>query len=135
MAGGAPDVLRTGSAVPARPRVRDVASTLIIGGGPGGAAVLIAASKAGRFGVFHDALYQAGRPSTETIALAGNAAAITPDLARSPEIEAEIQKNMRLAGQLGATGTPLFVIGDKVINAAVGFDKLRAAIAAARAKG
>ena len=92
----------------------------------------LAASKAGRFGVFHDALYAAGRPSTETIALAGNAAAITPELARDPAIEVEIQKNMTLAGQLGATGTPLFVVGDKVINSAVGYDALKAAVGAAR---
>ena len=94
----------------------------------------LAASKAGRFGLFHDALYAAGRPSTETIAVAGSAAAITPEQARDPAIEAEIQKNLTLAGQLGATGTPLFVIGDTVINSAVGYDKLKAAIAAARTK-
>ena len=95
----------------------------------------LAASKAGRFGVFHDALYAAGRPTTETVAIAGTAAAITPDLARDPAIEAEIQNNMKLAGQLGATGTPLFVIGDQVINSAVGYDALKAAVAAARARG
>lgn len=94
----------------------------------------LAASKAGRFGVFHDAMYAAGRPTTETVAMAGGAAAITPDQARDPAIEAEIQKNMALAGQLGATGTPLFVIGDKVINSAVGYDALKDAVAAARAK-
>jgi protein-disulfide isomerase len=94
----------------------------------------LAASQAGRFGVFHDALYEAGRPSPETIAIAGSAAAITPEQARDPAIEAEIQKNLNLAGQLGATGTPLFVIGDQVINSAVGFDMLKAAVASARAK-
>jgi len=60
---------------------------------------------------------------------------VTPDQARDPGIEAEIQKNMTLAGQLGATGTPLFVIGDKVINSAVGYEPLKDAIAKARAKG
>ena len=94
----------------------------------------LAASKAGRFGMFHDALYAAGRPSTETIAIAGSAAAITPEQARDPAIEAEIQKNLAIAGQLGANGTPLFVIGDKVINSAVGYEVLKAAIEAAKAK-
>ena len=94
----------------------------------------LAASKAGRFGVFHDAMYEAGRPTPETVAMAGTAAAITPDQARDPGIEAEIQKNMALAGQLGATGTPLFVIGDQVINSAVGYDALKDAVDAARAK-
>lgn len=95
----------------------------------------LAASKAGRFSVFHDALYAAGRPTTETIALAANTAAITPDQARDPAIETEIQKNLALAGQLGATGTPLFVIGDRVINSAAGYDALKEAVAAARARG
>jgi protein-disulfide isomerase len=42
---------------------------------------------------------------------------------------------MRLAGQLGATGTPLFVIGNRVMNGAVGYDMLKEAIAKARSKG
>ena len=96
--------------------------------------VALAASKGGKFGAFHDALYEAGRPSTETIALVANRLGITPDQARDPAIEAEIQKNMTLAGQLGATGTPLFVIGDKVINSAVGYDLLKQAVASARAR-
>ena len=97
--------------------------------------VALAASKGGKFGTFHDALFEAGRPTTETIALVANRLGVTPDQARDPGIEAEIQKNMTLAGQLGATGTPLFVIGDKVINSAVGYEPLKDAIAKARAKG
>ena len=49
-------------------------------------------------------------------------------------IEAELKRNFQLAGQLGATGTPLFVIGDRVMNGAVGYDALKQAIADARAK-
>ena len=92
----------------------------------------LAASKAGRFAAFHDALYEAGKPSPETLAAAGNAASITPDQAKDPAIEAEIERNYRMAEQLGATGTPLFVIGDQVINSAVGYDALKAAVAEAR---
>jgi dTDP-4-amino-4,6-dideoxygalactose transaminase len=45
------DVLKTtGKRVPARARIRTVASTLIVGGGPAGAALLTAASKDGRLG-------------------------------------------------------------------------------------
>lgn len=97
--------------------------------------VALAASKGGKFGAFHDGLFQAGRPSTEAIALVAGRLGVTPDQARDPAIEAEISKNMNLAGQLGATGTPLFVVGDKVMNSAVGYDALKAAVAAARAKG
>lgn len=93
----------------------------------------LAASKAGRFARFYDALYAAGNPSPQTLAIAGNAAEITPADAQDPAIEAEIERNFRMAEQLGATGTPLFVIGDQVINSAVGYDALKRAVQTARA--
>ena len=95
----------------------------------------LAASKAGRFAIFHDALYKAGNPNPQTLAIAGNASGITPGQASDPAIEAEIENNYRLAGALGATGTPLFVIGNRVINSAVGYAGLKEAVAAARKKG
>ena len=98
------------------------------------ARLALAASKAGRFKQFHDALYAAGRPSPETLAVAARAAGIPEQPPADPAIEAEIRKNMQLAGQLGATGTPLFVIGDRVINSAVGYDGLKKAVANARDK-
>jgi len=94
----------------------------------------LAASKSGRFSQFYAALYGAGRPGPDTFAIAAKAAGISPTPAEIPEYEAELKRNFELAGQLGATGTPLFVVGDRVINAAVGYDGLKKAIAAARAK-
>ena len=93
----------------------------------------LAASRTGKFTTFHDTLYQAGNPTAETLALAANASGITPEQARDPAIDAEIENNYRMAGQLGASGTPLFVIGNQVINSAVGYDGLKEAIAKARA--
>jgi protein-disulfide isomerase len=92
------------------------------------------ASKAGRFGKFHDALWAAGRPSPETNAIAAKAAGIAPQPTDDMAVVAEIRRNMQLAGQLGATGTPLFVIGDRVMNGAVGYDSLKQAIEVARSK-
>lgn len=94
----------------------------------------LAASGAGRFAQFHDALWAAGRPAPETIAKASQAAGIAPTPNSDPAIEAELKRNFQLAGQLGATGTPLFVIGNRVMNGAVGYDALKQAIAAARKK-
>ena len=94
----------------------------------------LAASKAGKFQQFHDALWEAGRPGPETIAAATRAAGLQTPIAPSAEAEAELKKNFELAGQLGATGTPLFIVGDKVMNSAVGYDALKKAIADARAK-
>jgi protein-disulfide isomerase len=94
----------------------------------------LAASGAGRFAQFHDTLWAAGRPAPDTIAKASQAAGIAPTPTNDPAIEAELKRNFQLAGQLGATGTPLFVIGDRVMNGAVGYDALKQAIAAARKK-
>ncbi|MGH6706887.1 MAG: DsbA family protein [Sphingomicrobium sp.] len=96
------------------------------------ARVSLAASKAGKFAQYHDALYAAGRPGAETIALAARAAGVPGQPANDPAQEAELRTNMNLASQLGATGTPLFVVGDKVINAAVGYEELKKAVASAR---
>ena len=96
------------------------------------ARVSLAASKAGKFAQYHDALYAAGRPGPDTIALAARAAGVPAQPVNDPAQEAELQANMGLASQLGATGTPLFVVGDRVINSAVGYDELKKAVAEAR---
>jgi protein-disulfide isomerase len=94
----------------------------------------LAASKAGRFAQFHDALWAAGRPSAETLASASQSAGIPAQPAESADIEAELKKNFELAGQLGATGTPLFIVGNRVINSAVSYEELKKAIDDARTK-
>jgi len=92
------------------------------------------ASKLGRFAQFHDALWATGRPAGDTNARAAAAAGIGPEPVQDAAIEAELNANMKLAGQLGATGTPLFVVGNRVMNGAVGYDMLKDAIAKARTK-
>lgn len=95
----------------------------------------LAASKAGRFTQFHDSLWEAGRPAPQTLATASHAAGMPAKAVDSPDIEAELKKNFQLASALGATGTPLFVIGNRVINSAVSYEELKKAIADARTKG
>ena len=92
------------------------------------------ASKLGRFAQFHDTLWATGRPAVDTNARAAAAAGIGPEPVQDAAIEAELNANMKLAGQLGATGTPLFVVGNRVMNGAVGYDMLKDAIAKARTK-
>ena len=99
------------------------------------ARVSLAASRAGKFAQFHDSLYAAGRPGPDTIAMAARAAGIPAEPAQDPAQEAELRANMSLAQQLGATGTPLFIVGDRVLNAAVGYEALKEAVDAARDKG
>jgi len=92
------------------------------------------ASKLGRFAQFHDALWAAGRPAPDTIATAAQSAGIAPSPTQDTAIEAELAQNRNLAGELGATGTPVFVVGDRVLNGAVGYDMLKDAIEKARSK-
>ena len=95
----------------------------------------LAASQAGRFNQFHDALYAAGRPGAATNARAAAAAGTSDQPRPDPRAEDELKRNFDLAGKLGATGTPLFIVGDRVLNGAVGYDQLKAAVAKAREKG
>ena len=93
------------------------------------------ASKAGRFNQFHDALWEAGRPAPQSLQTASAAAGIPAEPVQDADIEAELRKNYQLAETLGATGTPLFVVGDRVFNTAVSYEELKEAVADARKTG
>ncbi|MCB2014972.1 MAG: DsbA family protein [Sphingobium sp.] len=101
------------------------------------ARVSLLAAKNGKYPVFHKALYDEGTVSRNTIL----AAAAKTGLDRKDVLAAmtdesytsEIENNIRLAQALGASGTPTFVVGDQVLNGAVGYDALKEAIAKARA--
>jgi protein-disulfide isomerase len=95
------------------------------------AQVSLAAASQGRFRQFYDNMFEAGRPSEQSIARAMNASGVTAAPV-SPEARAEIERNYQLASAIRATGTPLFVVGDKVLQGAVGYDALKQAIAEAR---
>lgn len=97
----------------------------------------LAAAQAGKFRPFHEAMFAAGRPSAEAIAAARKVAGLAAGSAASGarvSHQAEIDKNYELARAIGASGTPTFVIGDHVLQGAVGYDALKAAVAAARAR-
>lgn len=93
----------------------------------------LAAARAGRFRAFHDRLFALGRPTADTVAKARAATGLGA-APSTPGAEAEIEKNYELARALGATGTPTFVVGDQVLQGAVGYDALKQAIAEARAQ-
>ena len=93
----------------------------------------LAAAQAGRFKPFYDGLFDAGRPSPETIGRARSAAGFGADLS-ADVADRELAKNFQLARALEASGTPTFVVGDKVLQGAVGYEALRDAIREARAR-
>lgn len=102
------------------------------------AEMALAAAQQGRYYDFHTGMFNAGRPSTATIDAAARAANLDLASARSfigsAQAKQEIENNIRIAQQLEFTGTPSWVVGNQIFNGAVGYDELKAAIAAARAK-
>jgi protein-disulfide isomerase len=59
-------------------------------------------------------------------------ARVATDLS-SKAVAAEIEKNLGLGRALGLTGTPSYVVGNRILSGAVGYDELKKAIAEARA--
>jgi protein-disulfide isomerase len=51
--------------------------------------------------------------------------------ARSREAIAEVESNIAIMQQVGFGGTPTFIIGDQILEGAVGLDALKAAVAKA----
>jgi protein-disulfide isomerase len=91
----------------------------------------LAAARAGRFRAFHDRLYAGGRPTAATIAAARQSVGLG-DVTLTDEFRREVERNYELARAIGATGTPTFVIGDRVLQGAVGYEALKSAIEEAR---
>jgi protein-disulfide isomerase len=102
------------------------------------AQVALAASKQGKYDVFHDALMGAeSLDETSVFALVEKLGLDTQKLRQdmlSPDIKAELEANLALSAPLGITGTPGFVIGDNIAPGAMDIDAMRQMIAVARQK-
>lgn len=101
----------------------------------------LAAAQQGNYGVFHRALYAGGRVTPATVEAARKRAGVDAARARQAEgseaVSKEIAANLELQSVLQITGTPSWVVGDRILNGAVGYETLKEAVAAARkaAKG
>jgi protein-disulfide isomerase len=96
----------------------------------------LAAAEQGKFMEFHKALYADG-PDEAGLAKAAAKAGLDTALAKktiaAPRVQAEIEKNLKIAMDLGSGGaTPFWVVGDQVVAGLVDYDRLAAAVAAAR---
>lgn len=96
----------------------------------------LAAAQQGRFAAFHDALYASGRLNQQAIDNAAAAARLDRAAAQrfiaTPAVENELSSNLSLAGRLGMTGTPAWVVGDRVLSGALPLEAMKAAVEAAR---
>jgi protein-disulfide isomerase len=120
--------------VKAEPHVRVVYRELPVLAESSHAAALasLAAAHQGKFTAFHDALYAAGPVSAASIAAAAQRTGVSVPATPSPADEAELADNVRMARQLGMSGTPSWVVGNRVLIGAQPLDQLQAAVAAAR---
>ncbi len=82
---------------------------------------------------FHRAVYAEGDASQAALFKIMRKLGVSACEARSNQIwRAEISNNLNVAQQLRISGTPSWVIGSKLLSGAVGYDELKAAIAAVR---
>jgi protein-disulfide isomerase len=97
----------------------------------------LAAAKMGKFAAFHDALFAGGPVSDASMIAAAKIAGIDPAVlrqaAQAPGIEDEIQNNLAIGRQLGMTGTPSWVVGDRVLSGALPVERMKQMIADVRA--
>ncbi len=100
------------------------------------AKVSLLAAERGQYMAYHKALYGAGKVTRDSILAAAAKAGISKADAEaaiaSSKYDAELEGNIRLAQSLQATGTPTFIIGNQLLNGAVGYDKLKQGVATAR---
>ena len=100
------------------------------------AKMALAAAEQGKYAAFHKAMFETGRPDSQTIAAAAQAAGL--DMARAaktiadPRAQAEIERNVGLARQLGINGTPSWVAGNHMLSGAVGVAELSKVLEEAR---
>jgi protein-disulfide isomerase len=88
-------------------------------------------ARTGRYAAFHRAAY-ATRPDAAARAKLAQQFGVDART-KDPAVEAEIVSNLQLQNALRLTGTPSWVVGDKLLAGAVGYDALKAAIAETRA--
>ncbi len=100
------------------------------------ARVALAAAKQGRYLPFHRAVFLDGHPDQAHLSATGKAVGLDQGRlaadSKSADIAHEIDANIAIAQRIGVSGTPAFVIGDKMLSGAVGHDALAKAIADAR---
>lgn len=104
--------------------------------GPGSEAaarVALTAAGQGHYLDFHRRMFAAGPPDEANIARVLKASGVTADPSSQDAIQRELENNLSMARTLGMTGTPTFVIGDRILQGAVGYQALKDAVAEARA--
>jgi protein-disulfide isomerase len=97
----------------------------------------LAAAKQGKYQEMHNALFafHGAYDEAAVLDLAAKAGLdkdkLKKDMA-SPEVEAQLNASLELAGNIGARGTPTFVIEDKVVPGAMSLEEMKKTLAEIR---
>lgn len=105
--------------------------------GPGSetaARAALVAAQQGRYLDFHRRMFKEGVPDDAKVAQVLRKSGVAASSDSDGAITREIETNMTLARDLSLTGTPTFVIGDTMLQGAVGYQAIRDAIEEARKK-
>lgn len=97
----------------------------------------IVAGRQGKYDALHRALYAGGPLSDASMDKALVTAGLDPVKvkaeAKTASVEAAIKTNLSLMRPLGMTGTPTWVIGNRVVSSVLSLEDMRDAVEAARA--
>ena len=91
------------------------------------ARISLAAARQGRFREFHERMFALGRPTDAMLQQAAQQAGVQAE-PESAEMRSELARNQQMGRTIEAQGTPTFVVGDEILQGAVGYEALRAAI-------
>lgn len=94
----------------------------------------LAAGMQGKYAAFHDAMFRMKDVDAAARAAGLDMAKAQADAASEP-VSTEIARNLDHARALGFTGTPAWIAGNKPFGGAVGYEKLKEALAATDVKG
>ncbi|WP_435419056.1 DsbA family protein [Parerythrobacter aurantius] len=103
------------------------------------ASLALAATRQGKYGAFHQALFEGGDTTEAGIAAAARKAGLDFERlkadAADPQIAYELGRNTQFAEELGFSGTPSWIAGGKAMEGALPAETLAEAIAAGGSGG
>ena len=94
----------------------------------------LAAAMQGKYRAFHDAMFASGDVNAAAKAAGLDMARAERDAA-SQAVTTEIARNLEFARALGFSGTPAWIAGETPFGGAVGYERLKAALAKAPEAG
>ena len=96
------------------------------------ARMALAAAKQGKYAAFHDALYKKEVADSQTVDQVGKAIGLDMERARrdaqGQDVTMELMRTAALAQDLGFTGTPAWITGNRILQGAQGTERLAQAI-------